>query len=246
MRSPRQFELVFSSRGGFRRGAGRKPGPGRRKMPHRKRPTHHPHHPVHVTLRVCGRRARSTLVGGVVRRVVRRDAPSTPAVTGTAGAYMAREEGLATARPRELERGPARRLIRQISVPRTRKEPVKPSISQLAETASVVAPLDLGFNGLRRFGAVWEPRPTSRGCRRHGRPRPCSHPRTAFLGGFRIRKRGPAHQRSASADRWTHIDRSGVARQRARDDGALASGHSSGSTTLLHRIETRAPCSMPE
>jgi putative transposase len=51
MRSSRQLELVFPSRGGRRAGAGRKPGPGRRKVTHRKRPRHDPHLPVHVTLR---------------------------------------------------------------------------------------------------------------------------------------------------------------------------------------------------
>jgi len=48
----RQLNLVFPSRGGVRKGAGRKRTlPGRPRVPHRTRPDHKTAHPVHVTLR---------------------------------------------------------------------------------------------------------------------------------------------------------------------------------------------------
>jgi REP-associated tyrosine transposase len=51
MKTWRQQELLFRTRGGRRRGAGRKPAPFRRDVPHRKRPEHRKHQPAHVTLR---------------------------------------------------------------------------------------------------------------------------------------------------------------------------------------------------
>jgi REP element-mobilizing transposase RayT len=49
-----QVALVFSTRGGKRRGAGRKPKGPRASERHETRPEHNPRHPVHVTLRVVG------------------------------------------------------------------------------------------------------------------------------------------------------------------------------------------------
>jgi REP element-mobilizing transposase RayT len=49
-----QVELVFRTRGGKRRGAGRKPKGPRASERHKARPEHDPRHPVHVTLRIVG------------------------------------------------------------------------------------------------------------------------------------------------------------------------------------------------
>lgn len=49
-----QLELQFRSRGGARRGAGRKPNGDRAGVSHLRRPDVSRHHPVHVTLRVRG------------------------------------------------------------------------------------------------------------------------------------------------------------------------------------------------
>jgi putative transposase len=53
MQRPRQLELVISTWGGRRRGAGRKPAPGRRTVPHRSRGAHLTRCPAHVTLRAA-------------------------------------------------------------------------------------------------------------------------------------------------------------------------------------------------
>jgi putative transposase len=54
-RRDRQLEMRFSTWGGCRAGAGRKPASGRRSVPHQRRPVHKSRFPVHVTLRgVCG------------------------------------------------------------------------------------------------------------------------------------------------------------------------------------------------
>jgi putative transposase len=52
-RVSRQLELRLCSRGGARRGAGRKPNGRRAGVSHLRRPTVSRHHPQHVTLRVC-------------------------------------------------------------------------------------------------------------------------------------------------------------------------------------------------
>jgi putative transposase len=46
-----ELPLGGRTRGGRRKGAGRKPGPGRAHVEHSRRPTHDRHCPVHVTLR---------------------------------------------------------------------------------------------------------------------------------------------------------------------------------------------------
>jgi REP element-mobilizing transposase RayT len=51
----RQLELSFSTWGGARRKAGRKPQRARGNVPHRARPVHDERHPVHVTLRAARR-----------------------------------------------------------------------------------------------------------------------------------------------------------------------------------------------
>jgi len=51
---PGQVELVFRTRGGKRRGAGRKPKGRRASERHKVRPEHDPRHPVHVTTRIVG------------------------------------------------------------------------------------------------------------------------------------------------------------------------------------------------
>ena len=55
MKRWRQQALTFRTRGGRRKGAGRKPSAGRRGVPHRFRPEHRKEHPVHVTLRASRR-----------------------------------------------------------------------------------------------------------------------------------------------------------------------------------------------
>jgi putative transposase len=47
-----QLEIEFSTWGGAREGAGRKPGRGRRNVAHRPRERHRNAHPVHVTMRI--------------------------------------------------------------------------------------------------------------------------------------------------------------------------------------------------
>jgi REP element-mobilizing transposase RayT len=49
-----QVELVFRTRGGKRRGAGRKPKGKRSSERHKARLDHDPRHPVHVTIRIVG------------------------------------------------------------------------------------------------------------------------------------------------------------------------------------------------
>ena len=51
--TPRQLLLRLPSRGGKRRGAGRKPNGARAGLPHRPRAALKARYPVHVTLRVC-------------------------------------------------------------------------------------------------------------------------------------------------------------------------------------------------
>src|SRR5258706_5887881 len=46
-----QQEFEFRTRGGRRRGAGRKTSQSRRSVPHRTRPGHQKAHPVHITMR---------------------------------------------------------------------------------------------------------------------------------------------------------------------------------------------------
>jgi REP element-mobilizing transposase RayT len=57
-----QIEMVFSTRGGKRRGTGHKPKSRHSGARHAARPAHNPRHPVHVTIRVVGS------VGGLRRK----------------------------------------------------------------------------------------------------------------------------------------------------------------------------------
>jgi REP element-mobilizing transposase RayT len=70
MRRWRQAELKFRTRGGARRGAGRKAAGPRPRVPHRARPLHKTAHPVHVTLRASRRlpSLRAQRVFDVIRR----------------------------------------------------------------------------------------------------------------------------------------------------------------------------------
>jgi REP element-mobilizing transposase RayT len=65
----RQLKLTFRTRGGSRKGAGRKKHP-RSGVPHRARPEHKKYHPVHVTLRAS--RGLSSLRAQLVYMEVRR------------------------------------------------------------------------------------------------------------------------------------------------------------------------------
>ena len=73
MKRWRQQELRFKTRGGRRRGAGRKPARLRAGVPHRARPLHQKGHPVHVTFRASRRlpSLRKQLVFEAMRRALR-------------------------------------------------------------------------------------------------------------------------------------------------------------------------------
>lgn len=51
-RVPRQLELTFRTRGGARKGAGRKPSGTKAHVPHVRRPEFNGRHPLHVTMRL--------------------------------------------------------------------------------------------------------------------------------------------------------------------------------------------------
>src|SRR5690242_2396107 len=51
-RSSRQLELAFPSRGGARRGAGRKPTGAKAGVPHKRRPEFKARHPLLVTMKI--------------------------------------------------------------------------------------------------------------------------------------------------------------------------------------------------
>src|SRR5215510_1484404 len=74
----REQELRFRTRGGKRRGAGRKRAPGRGHVAHRARPEHKKAQPVHVTLRAVRRipSLRKQLVFNEIRCTIGRTARS--------------------------------------------------------------------------------------------------------------------------------------------------------------------------
>ena len=68
--APLQLELRARTWGGKRTGAGRKPSARKVGVPHRARPSHHPRHPAHVTMRVL--RGLPSLRAGAIFPAVRR------------------------------------------------------------------------------------------------------------------------------------------------------------------------------